>query len=144
MRTGLLLTALMLFTGPALGFDTTQLGQWGSLSLDMDEIAAVIRQSPQLQREIDDALKKIGKKPEQQICIGMRFPGTWEELGGLRVAPYRCQIGDKWLRITTTVRVTGKDGKVYERIDEAAMRDATDVKETDPKWTWSDKEPEEP
>jgi hypothetical protein len=138
------LMVLVLSSAPALAFDTTKLGQLGSITLDMDEIAAVIKQSPKLKGEIDAALKKIGKKPEHVICDGMRFPGTWKELGGLRVSPYRCQFGDKWLKINTKVRVIGKRGKVYERIDKAAMRGATDVKEITPTWAWSGKEPAQP
>ncbi len=144
MVSRLLLTALLLSPAPALAFDTTKLGQLGSIALDMDEIAAVIKQSPTLKREIDAALAKINKKPDELMCDGMRFPGAWKELGGLRVAPYRCQFGDKWLKINTKVRVTDKRGKIYESINQKAMHEADDVKESDPNWTWSDTEPSEP
>ncbi len=140
----IVLASLVLMPAPALAFDTAKLGQLGSIALDMDELAAVIKQSPALKREIDEALAKVKKAPNELICDAMRFPGSWPELSGLRVSPYRCQFGDKWLRITTKVRVTGKRGKVYERIDKAAMRGATKVTETDPKWTWSDTMPPQP
>jgi hypothetical protein len=54
-----------------------------------------------------------------------------------------CQFGDRWLQIRTKVVVTGKRGKVYETINPEAMKQAQDVRETNPTWTWSDKEPAE-
>jgi hypothetical protein len=137
----ILLMAVLLFPAPGFAFDTTKLG---SIALDMDELAAVIKQSPALQREIDTSLAKTGKKPSEEMCDGMRFPGAWPGLAGLRVSPYRCQFGDKWLNIETKVRVTGKHGKVFERIDKTAMHEAENVKETGPIWTWSDTQPSEP
>lgn len=140
----LALIALTMSATPAFAFDSTKLGQLGSIALDMDEMQAVLKQAPKLKHEIDEALAKIGKKPGDVMCDGMRFPGPWKELGGLRVSPYRCQIGDRWLKIQTKVRVTGKRGKVYDQITPQIMRSAQDVKETNPTWTWSTTEPSQP
>ena len=57
-----------------------------------------------------------------------------------RVAPYDCDFNGKWLHIDAKVRLTGK-GHEFERTSPAAMRDADDVKETLPRWSWSDKPP---
>ncbi len=138
------LMALVLSPLPALAFDSTRLGQLGSVALDMEELAAVIRQSPALKREIEDALDKINKKPGEVMCDGMRFPGPWKGVSGRRVSPYRCQLGDRWLRITTTIRVTGKGGKIIETMDKTAMRKAVHVEETEPKWVWSETKPTQP
>ena len=138
------LIALALSAAPAFAFDSTKLGQLGSIALDMDEMRAVLKQAPKLQHEIDDALAKIGKKPGEVMCDGMRFPGSWTELRGIRVSPYRCQIGDRWLKIQTKVRVTGKRGKVYDQITPQIMRSAQDVKETNPTWSWTTTEPSLP
>ena len=141
-----ILIALLLFAAPvyAFAFDTAKLGQLGSIALDMDEIHKVIVQSPKLAREIDEALAKINKKPADVTCDGMRFPGSWKELRGLHVSPYRCQFGDKWLKIRTKVVVTGKGHKIYDTINQEAMRRAEDVVESDPDWTWSATEPPQP
>jgi hypothetical protein len=139
-----ILIALLLFAAPAYAFDTAKLVQLGSIAVDMDEIHAVIVQSPELAREIDEALAKINKKPADVMCDGMRFPGSWKELRGMRVSPYRCQFGDKWLKIRTKATVTGKRDKIYETITPDAMRRAENVKETDPTWIWSDTEPPQP
>jgi hypothetical protein len=125
----------------AYAFDTTKLGQRGSL-LPEDK-QALFKTSAQLERETAGEMKKLGKTVDDIPCDGMRFPGSWVELGGLRVSPYACQFGNRWLQIRTKVVVTGKRGKVYEQISPEAMKQAQDVRETNPTWTWSDKEPAE-
>jgi hypothetical protein len=142
MRRVIVTTALVLFAGSAFAFDTSKLGQVGSLPLD--DMKGLIAKSPKLKGEVDEAVAKIAKKPDEIMCNGMRFPGAWKELGGVRVSPYSCQLGDKWLQVRAKVQVTGKRGKLYARVDKEAMRRAENVLETDPTWTWSDKEPSEP
>ena len=136
----LLLLAAPAQIWPAHAFDTAKLGQQGSL-LPEDK-TALFKKSARLDSETAAEMKKLGKTVEDIPCGGMRFPGQWTELGGLRVAPYVCQFGEqRWLQIRAKVTVTGKGGKVYEQINPEAMRRATDVKETNWSWTWSDKEP---
>jgi hypothetical protein len=48
------------------------------------------------------------KKQEDVMCVGTRFPGQWKNLGGLRVSPYTCDFGAKWLQIHATVRITDR------------------------------------
>ena len=134
------LIALLVSMAPAFAFDTTRLGQGGTLALE--DIRGVIDQSPKLKREVDAAIAKSGKKPDQIICDGMRFPGSWKELGGMRVSPYHCEIGARWLTIRTKVRVTDKRGKLYQSINRKAMTRANHVRETNPTWSWSDKAPD--
>jgi len=133
------LIAMLMAASPTFAFDTTKLGQGGTLPLE--DIQAVINQSSKLKHEVDDAIAKAGKKPDAIICDGMRFPGSWKELSGMRVSPYHCQIGEKWLTIRNKVRVTDKKGKLYQSINRKAMNRADNVRETDPTWSWSDKEP---
>jgi len=94
--------ALLLGTSSALAFDTSKIGQ-GTLFLD--DIARLIAKSPRLQQETKEALAEANKKEEEVRCFGMRFPGPWKNLGGLRVSPYACDFGTKWLQIHATVRV---------------------------------------
>ncbi len=133
---------LLLLAVPAHAFDTEQLGQLGSLA--PEDKQTLFAKSPKLEREVAAALSKLGKTIEEVPCDGMRFPGSWKELGGLRVSPYRCQFGDQWLKIRTKIVVTGKGGKVFPTITRQAMQQATDVRETDPTWAWSDQEPSQP
>jgi hypothetical protein len=71
----------------------------------------------------------------------MRFPGQWVNLGGERTSPYVCKIGDKWLEVRATVRVTGGPKKSFETITAEAMKNATTVSESNPTWKWTDQEP---
>jgi hypothetical protein len=134
MRAAAALLAVLVAT-PALGFDTSKLGQRGSLSLE--DIMPVVEQSPRLKAEVDKALAELKKKPDDIICHGMRFPGIWKELGGARVAPYQCEFGARNLEISTTVRVTSTQGKVFDKPSTEAMRQAEKVAETNPKWKWA-------
>jgi hypothetical protein len=82
--------ALLFGTSAALAFDSTKVGQWGSLYLD--DLSPVLAKSAQLKREVTAALARKNKKPEDILCFGMRFPGPWKNLGGMRVAPYTCDF----------------------------------------------------
>jgi hypothetical protein len=136
------LMSLLLLAVPAQAFDTRKLGQLGSLT--SEEKQALFAKSPKLDGEAAAAMSKLGKRIDDIHCDGMRFPGPWKEIGGLRVSPYLCEFGERWLQIRTKVVVTGKRGKVYEQITREAMQRATDVRETDPTWTWSDTKPAQP
>jgi hypothetical protein len=129
-----------LCVSPAFAFDTSKLGQRGSLPLD--DLSPLLAKSAQLQREVDEELRKASKTKDDVMCDGMRFPGPWKELGGSRVGPYTCNIGNKWLKIETKVRITGRKGAVFEKVTPAAMKNATDITETNPTWKWSTEEPD--
>jgi hypothetical protein len=122
-----------------MAFDTTKLGQFGSLSLD--EMMTLIDKSPHLKREVTDAVAKAKVKADEIGCDARRFPGQWRNLGGERAPPYVCKIGDKWLEVHATVRVTGRGGKSFENITREAMKSATTVTETNPMWKWTDQDP---
>jgi hypothetical protein len=127
--------ALLLGTSSALAFDTSKLGQWGSLPLD--DLTPVIAKSAELQQEINKALSEGNKKQGDVMCIGMRFPGQWKNLGGLRVSPYTCDFGAKWLQIHAAVRITNRRGQAFETITAEAMKNATNVSETNLNWKWT-------
>jgi hypothetical protein len=135
----LLPLALLLGTSSALAFDTSKLGQWGSLFLD--DLAPIIVKSARLQQEINEVLSQNSKKEEEVTCFGMRFPGQWKNLGGLRVSPYTCDFGAMWLQIHATVRVTDRRGQVFQTITDKAMNNATNVSETNLKWKWTTERP---
>ncbi len=137
----LMLLALLVYATPALAFDTTKLGQGGSLPLTDDAIQALIGRSSELAGEIEQAVANAGKKPAEIVCDGKRFSNAWKELSGRRVSPYHCPIGGRWLTIRANVRVFDARGKLYQSINRKGMERADTVKESDPSWTWSDQEP---
>jgi hypothetical protein len=69
--------AAILLTSPALAFDTSKFGQGGSLPLS--DLNPLLAKSPQLQREIYQALTDGKKAKDDVICDGMRFPGQWQK-----------------------------------------------------------------
>jgi hypothetical protein len=107
----------------------------------LGDIMPLIGKYPALKREVDGALAAAGKSADAVTCDGMRFPGSWDNLGGERVAPYTCEFGGKWLVINATVRVTDKRGRAIETIDRAAMKNATKVSETNLTGTWTTTDP---
>jgi hypothetical protein len=131
--------AVALTVSPALAFDTSQLGQAGSLPLS--DLTPLIAKSTKLQSEVKSALAETKKNADNLMCDGMRFPGSWVNLGGERVAPYTCEFSGKWLLINTTVRVTDGKGRVLETVTPSAMKNATKVSETNPTWKWTTTDP---
>ncbi len=128
--------ALLLFgTSAALAFDSTKVGQWGSLHLD--DLSPLLAKSAQLKQEVTAALAQKNKKPEDILCFGMRFPGAWKNLGGTRVAPYTCDFDGKYLRIDATVRVIGRGDRTFSATNDTAMKWATDVREDNLVWKWT-------
>jgi hypothetical protein len=126
--------ALLLGTSSALAFDTSKLIQFGTLPFD--DLTPVIAKSARLQQEINQALSE-GNKEHRVVCLGMRFPGPWKNLGGVRVSPYTCDFGAKWLQIHATVRITDRHGRAFETITAKAMKNATNVSETNLNWEWT-------
>lgn len=134
-----LIALLVVAASPAKAFDTTKLGQMGSLFLD--DLTSLLARTPKLKGEVDAALTEAKKKAEDIHCDGMRFPGQWVNLGGERVSPYTCDFGGKWLIINATVRVTGRSRQVYDTITPAAMKNAVKVSETNLTWKWTTEDP---
>jgi hypothetical protein len=135
------LIAALLLASPAMAFDTSELGQGGTLPLS--DIMPLVSKAPALKREVGQALALIKKKPDDVICTGYRFPGQWVHLGGERVSPYTCDFGGKWLEIKAIVRVSGRSRQVYDAITPAAMQNAIRVGETNPTWNWTTEDPSE-
>jgi hypothetical protein len=138
MRTRSVLAALVATTAlagaVALAFDTSKLG-YGSMFLG--DITKLVNSSPKLKQEVQAALKAPNKKADEQLCESPRFPGPWDKLGGEHVAPFVCHIGDKWLKIDATVRVTGPKGEVFETDAARALKRADKITQTNVTWAWT-------
>jgi hypothetical protein len=130
--------AMTAAAAPAAAFDMSKLG-YGSLFLG--DLMPLINSSPQLKKEVGDALAAAKKKPDEQLCESPRFPGPWQRLHGEHVAPYVCNIGGRWLQINATLKVTGPKREVYETETPAALKQASRITQTQPSWTWTDEDP---
>ncbi len=133
--------AFLLSVSPALAFDTSKLGQGGSLPLS--DLTELISKSAPLQHEVANALVAAKKKADDVICDGKRFPSQWVNLGGERVAPYNCDFGGKWLIIDAKVRIMDPKGHVFGRITPTAMKKATRIDQTNLSWRWTSEPPYE-
>src|ERR1700738_3641123 len=129
----------LLGAAPAMAFDTSQLGQGGSLFLS--DIASVMGTSPQLRREVDQQLSQSKKKADEVMCNGNRFPGQWSPRGEEKVSRYVCDFGGKGLQIKAAVQLSDGRGRRFETITPEAMKSARKVKETNLKWKWTEQEP---
>jgi hypothetical protein len=133
-----LVAAAALGDAPALAFDTSKLG-YGSMFLG--DITKLVNSTPKLKPEVQAALAAANKKADEQLCESPRFPGPWDNLHGEHVAPFVCHIGDKWLKIDATVRVTGPKGEVFETETARAMKQANKIAQTNVTWAWSADDP---
>jgi hypothetical protein len=133
-----LVAAAALAGAPALAFDTSKLG-YGSMFLG--DITRLVNSSAKLKQEVQAALAAANKKADEQLCESPRFPGPWDNLHGEHVAPFVCHIGDKWLKIDATVRVTGPKGEVFETETPQAMKRASKISQTNVTWAWSADDP---
>ena len=110
--------ALLIGLAEASAFNTGKLGQIGSMWLE--DLMPLIGGNARLKRQVNHALARAKKKPDEIECSGRPFPGQWEHLAGARVSPYYCDFDTKYLRIYATVRITDRGGRRYETITPAA------------------------
>jgi hypothetical protein len=58
----------------------------GQGSLVLEGLTPLIEKTPKLKNEVVQAVRRIGKSPQDIECMGQRFRSEWEYLGGRRVA----------------------------------------------------------
>lgn len=109
---------------------------WAPGSITLDEVMDQLKDDTKLIGEITTELKAQGVAADSIICVGARFGGHWEELGGARSLPYECQIGTKTLAIDGTMKLYDDRGNEIDMNDENAPTRAFDYKQTDLKWSW--------
>ena len=120
-------------------FDSRSIEAAGTLVLD--DIKSLIRQAPRLNDEVSSALRNAKTRARDVVCIGRRIDGSWKYLAGARVQPYVCRIGERWLEITAELRISGASGEPYSTVNVLAAQNARFIKETNPRWTWTDIKP---
>src|SRR5204863_7950571 len=120
-------------------FESRRLEDTGTLLLD--EIMALVQQAPRLRDDVETALRALNKTPQEITCIGKRVSGRWRHLPGARVQPYTCKIGEQWLEISADLRITGSRGEGYQTDSDVAAQNAKEIKETNPRWNWSNEQP---
>ena len=122
-------------------FDTRQLEGGGTIVLE--DIMRLVRQSPRLASEVRAALRTLGQTPKHIVCIGKHLDGRWRYLAGARVEPYVCRFGERWLEIRADLRLQGRRGESYVTASEVTRKNARQIRETNPRWTWTEAKPSE-
>ena len=82
-------------------------------TLGLDEIFTLIRQSRNLTREVNAALKSTGQKADQITCVAVRLGRQFEPISAYRVAPFDCRFAtNKFLHIEATNLVRLPNGRI--------------------------------
>jgi hypothetical protein len=120
---------------PALAQTTTPSpGQGGSLPLS--DVLIIAKPYPNLQTQVRLRLLATGLTKDKVTCAAQRFPNSWPQLGGARVAPYTCLIGKRTLTIAAERTYYDKAGYKLKADDPSLVEKAARVTETRLKWSW--------
>lgn len=111
-------------------------GLSGGGSLPLDDVLAIAKPYPNLVLQVRLELVRANLKREQVVCTGSRFGNSWVELGGARLAPYQCKIGNRTLMISASQSYFDKNSRKLKPTDRDLMRKAATVRETGLTWRW--------
>lgn len=114
-------------------------GAGGSVVLsELLQDSEVREVSPEFTENINSELAKAQRPATGIFCTANRLGRQWENLGGERIGPYRCNVGGRTLEITTTPTFLDKQGKVLPLSAPELMKNAARVKEHSFVGKWKD------
>ncbi|MBI1385598.1 MAG: hypothetical protein GC150_11870 [Rhizobiales bacterium] len=123
---GLPLTAMILYAGAAQA----------SGSVTFQEVARLIAKNPALEREVRQHIEATQLGYEAIVCDGTRLGRHWVHLGGRRIAPYTCTLGDRLLNLEADAVYVDAAGTVLDDPGERPAR-AVVVEEYNPRGAWA-------
>jgi hypothetical protein len=104
----------------------------GSVALnDLLKSSATRQPSAQFTQSVQLGLDQAKVTATDVICSANRLGRQWTNLGGERIGPYQCKIGDRTLEITATPTFLDKNGNVLQLKEPALVKKATSLKEQD-------------
>lgn len=103
-------------------------------SVEIDQVMQLAGQSPELMQEINTELKASGNVLSQIVCDGNRLGRHWQHLGGLRIPPYTCPIGNRILELNATITFFSDDASLPD--GEKEHETARYVAIRAPVWSW--------
>lgn len=103
-------------------------------SVEIDQVMQLAGQSPELMQEINTELKASGNVLSQIVCDGSRLGRHWQHLGGLRIPPYTCPIGNRILELNATTTFFSDDASLPD--GEKEHETARYVAIRAPVWSW--------
>ncbi len=123
----------------ALGSIGTINVAWAGGSIALSELRQLIQTSSPLTAQINAEASRAGTPTDQITCDAERLGNrVWPKLGGTRVGPYRCTIGNRILKITTEQTYFDKTGKKLKMNQAGVQTNAVKVQENNVSWTWCD------
>jgi hypothetical protein len=138
MRQSVRMLALMmgLFAGAIPAFAQKVAPIEGGGSLPLGDVLRVAKPYPNLINEVRLALLKAGLKRDHVTCSGQRLSTAWTHLGGQRVAPYECRIGDRSLVVRAVANYFDRNGHKLAGDDPGVAAKATRLAEARLTWQW--------
>jgi hypothetical protein len=109
---------------------------WADGTLGLDEVLTVVAKAPKLVTEIGAELDSNHLEPGRVICIGARHGNHWKYLSGGRAAPYRCEIGQRSLKIEADRVYFDARGKLVGD-PKAEPKRAKTFQESNFRWSWT-------
>jgi hypothetical protein len=108
-------------------------------SLSFEDVMAAVAGTP-VAAELEAIVKAENAKADELICTGVRLGNQWTELGGARVMPFECPIGNRTVTIDGVVQFLDAKGKVIatvangddSQITKAVFRKAHEVRMREP------------
>jgi len=90
----------------------------------------------ELQAEVSGRAADLGVAVEDIICEGGRLGRYWTQLGGERIAPFTCPIGQATLEIEAAPTFIDETGQPVPANADNAHELATAIRYSDVTWTW--------
>ena len=119
---------------PALAQKTPPIEGGGSLPLN--DVLRVAKPYPNLINEVRLALLDAGVVREQVICSGQRLSKAWAHLGGQRIAPYECRIGQRLLVVRAVASYFDRNGHKLGPAESDVPQKAVRLAEARLTWAW--------
>jgi hypothetical protein len=138
MRQSVRMLALVmgLFAGAIPAFAQKVAPIEGGGSLPLGDVLRVAKPYPNLINEVRLALLNAGLRREQVTCAGRRLSRAWPHLGGQRVAPYECRIGERLLVVRSVANYFDRNGHKLAADDPGIAEKATRLAEARLTWQW--------
>ena len=103
-------------------------------SVALSDVLTLTKSVPDLGKAVQKAADDANEDTGQVACDAVRIGNQYPLIGGERIGPYSCPIGDKVLEVESTVDLLDENGNVIDKSDEDSLR-AASVREKDFKWT---------
>ena len=103
-------------------------------SVALSDVLSLTRGVPDLEPAVNKAAEDADEQVDGIACEATRLGNQYALIGGSRIGPYNCPIGDKVLEVESQVDFLDEGGNVIDKSEDEGQR-AAGVREKDFKWT---------